>query len=496
MDDIYRIFGVDQLFQPRLNLIQKLNGLVELAQRLNIGNGDIWLQWQTSISGENDRLIQENFALVAPDPATGNPLDIRGTPYKIATAFLQEPTDNFDLQLIERYRILLVLLLTTLSSPPVEPLDFTEIATQIRLSLKSKSKRLTLLLALPLPDKDHASYLNILKNHITSIKIRASSGVEHNFLSATQKLIDQAIAVTNDTPISPKIVSPKPSIKPWNGLSKESFFPDDNTENGTIRQFPPQTDVDGEPDEPVWIYLPPDDEETSQEEQDAQSRRSRYWLRHAANRSINDEAIFTPIERRVLMSHLHAHLSDTKAPKVSAIALLIALSYATGLPFNELMEKEISDQGTFTSDGIYRRTLPPVIGYSSNDDEHALPVFDLIELKLPPIIRQWFIVNQHHLKTPKTLENVLKLDAETVLTGIKKTLDKLRDKGRYRIKLSRVPVGLPAELSARIQNPVITYLLAGRPEQEMPILLYYQQPSPQMLQSAYQQAIQHLFAHA
>jgi len=57
-------------------------------------------------------------------------------------------------------------------------------------------------------------------------------------------------------------------------------------------------------------------------------------------------------------------------------------------------------------------------------------------------------------------------------------------------------VGLPAELSARIQNPVITYLLAGRPEQEMPTLLYYQQPSPQMLQSAYQQAIQHLFTHA
>ena len=88
------------------------------------------------------------------------------------------------------------------------------------------------------------------------------------------------------------------------------------------------------------------------------------------------------------------------------------------------------------------------------------------------------------------------LDEETAREEIKYALKRLRKNGRYRIKLSRLPVGLPAELSARIQNSAITYLLAGRADQQMPTLLYYQQLSPTTLRNAYSEAIRHMFPHA
>ena len=490
---IYTLMGIDEELEARLNLIKRLGTLVKLAIDSRIGNDQLWQQWATALEDDEKSLLKDGWLTVQNDSKTNNPINIRASTARIPAALCQGIIGP-----LGQYLGLLVLLLNAIADN--KSAHLTHFADEVRLASETKKHRFDLLKTFPSIYDTENGYLTKLEIAITKQREKQLSILENNFISAVEKLLEIA---KNCQKAKPPIVAPPQSPSPggdnqWVEGSVIHFDPSDRKENGSIYQFPTEFDVYGEPEQPHWGYVPPppdgEEEEASDEQQNAEARRSRYWLRNAANRTINDETILSPIEKLVLTKYFHEHLGLHPTSANSSTALLIGLMYATGFSLEELLAIEVSDSGIITPNGIYRRQIPQTSeGYTPPDEAQIAYIFNTIELPLPNILRNWFFANHSKFTANRSLGEILSLSKEEALRSMKTALKALRNSGRFRIKLPRIEAGLRAELSARIQNPAITYLLACSKDQELPTLIYYQQLSPTALQSAYEEAIKYMF---
>lgn len=481
--ELYKSLNIDFTFQPRLNLIEGLLTLADLGKISDILEQKNWGNLYSSLQDEKNRLDKRDCRLIAPDPKTNNSINTWNEPNLLTAAVFTQFAPNAQNQ-FQGLQLLLLYLVTKKSTKAVE------FANEMLLSAKTDSPRFKILQQLPKLVEVKSSYIAQLEVALALQRHQSLSNIQRNFVLTLERLV---VAANNE------VYSSSPPQPPHlGGLLKNEGqlvvpLPGEvPPDTGRVFKLPGN---DGETDEPDvdlgWVYVPKkpteDTEENHEEDTEAEARRTRYWLRNAANRSINDEAIFSPLEKIILNQYLNKNLTYIDSPEKTAAALLIGLMYATGRSIEEIIAAKIGAEKTFSPDGAYRKALPATKKPTDSKENK------IVSLELPDVLKTWFMRQDPSSICNISIGNILHLSVDDAKEIIKSELDVLRENGRFRIKFSRIPAGLPAELSARTRNSAITYLLAYSDEQEVPTLLYYQRLTEPILIAAYQEVIKHMF---
>ncbi len=220
------------------------------------------------------------------------------------------------------------------------------------------------------------------------------------------------------------------------------------------------------------------------------AKQAKYWLARAGSLSRVSRTNLNPIEKQVFLEFIQTEIQNPDAKK-SLRAAIVGLVYATGKPVENVIFEPIGIDGLFTLDGEFRCHIPPLpIFYRSTDDDSKIqPVY----VSLPEVLRDWFKINRQQLSGNTSIAEAFSLKCKGSKKSIKKDLDSLRDRGRYKINLNRLEAALASEITQRFRDPVLIACLVGDFNQNSPVLTNYRAVSSAEVASAYRQVTAVLF---
>ncbi len=491
--DIFCSLGVDASYPAIRNLVDVLEAHAHTALETNFPPTKIWSTWLRTLQFAKESLKQLNWKYAAKTARSGNPLGGKFSPYYLTAALMQDPFSGSS----EQYRGLTLLLLAVIiQENNIKIKDLKVLANEIRLAGDSKPGRGEILCKLP-PYRGKAANLwgKLLSKKIDELSNqKVLENTQKKFISALKILsgytLNTELNHTGENLIRPShddyieiidfIDDPQPVLGTLFVANIEELVPSDEPPDKRV--------IFSEKSDPSYT------EPISDAGAEVDAKKSRYWLMRQQSRTPVDGVLLNIIEKRVFYDYLEDSICNGTTESNSAFVL--ALMYATGLSYEEIHNECIGQDEIFSIHGTYkRRVLRPIDAYKPLGEAKSLiaPLLDVVELPLPNIIRQWFKARFYDEAGQYLISDILGITLVELRSQLQRSLSVLRDKGKYRITQSRIKSGLAVELDVTTKNPLIRHIIAGRKNEDHPVLAYYQALTSEQIINAYIDVIKKMF---
>lgn len=460
--EIEQALGVDGEFPAALNLVEKLQSIIEPLY----GDSANATSWSDALRAVQDadpsRKKGLSWTRLAPTSRAGNPLGGRFKRYPIAAFFLQEPMAGLAGQVNIIHRLFLAALLQRQSAHGLHA-----IADDLRKLIARGGAQSSIY---RLPQTTEAGW-EVLASTLANLP-------ESDLLAARLRTLLKMVTMTKAG--QPALTRPTSALTEPQ-TTRTTFRP---AQGGVVPEHRIQVAEPGnseiaEPPRYVDFHVAEPDageegEPASETEVDANSRETRHWISRHQRITPNDVGRLTAIERRWLGTTL-CDLIQSEDSSLRMGAGLVALVYVTGMQFETLLDAEIGPAGVFDTCGVYRRTIrAPTNAYTPDKEmlDQFLPRETMLSLQLPVMLVPWLdtLIRQ---STGTVLES-LGVDVASANVNVDSVMHLLRAKGRYtRIRRERIPAALAIELNLRYRDVGLVHHLASSAEQVAPMINYY-----------------------
>ncbi|MCW8827587.1 MAG: hypothetical protein OQK94_00875 [Gammaproteobacteria bacterium] len=475
--DIESALGIDDKFPPQAacSVVTTIIGVIESGALKGAPNPERINQWLEALKAVHATALQKTeWTQAGPSGRDGgNPLYGRYEDYPIPSFLLQPP----DHALTAQAEGLLNIFIVALAQKPDE--EHGNEAKELRLAIRPASSRRAFVTKLP-AFSTYPEYHPLLTATLDHIESSDARGAEHALNLAMRRLVGlgRIPRVESDDAVQPGSVR----IKGWqNQHSEIGGGLEKSTLEGTVADLPiqdPDPDV-GEAGRNILIFeadpLSPDSIGTPEEDEiDARSEESSYWISRHQRIVPNDTGRLTKPERRHFSAYLRRCIrSEIHDEQVAGV--MLGLMYVTGQDLETVLKFNIGAGQHIDEAGNYHRPISsPANAYKPTSEVLSDLEVSISEigLPLPEPLRSWVIgklggysgnICHYFSETPEKIKG-----------HIKEALDKVRENGLFfRIIQDRIAPALAIELSLKWRNPVATHLIAGREKQAAPMLSYY-----------------------
>lgn len=249
-------------------------------------------------------------------------------------------------------------------------------------------------------------------------------------------------------------------------------------------------------------------DELSQEGFEASGLRTLYWLKQTESGVLWQRSRISPYEWPALQKLLASLPTLIPTRELAgAEALIAGLVAATALDPSELLSMQIGPNGDFTWAGTYHRKIPrPENAFDPPDAPEVVGRYegDLatdITFDLPDSVQSLLRMISHGRPAQSnTLGGALGFDIATAnrLGAISTQLSNacgelLRQHVNPRLRYSHLRLALRTAAYDVTRDPLLTYLIAGRPDLAPPVQMYYAAIPVERLIEVHRQVMRRLF---
>jgi len=207
---------------------------------------------------------------------------------------------------------------------------------------------------------------------------------------------------------------------------------------------------------------------------------SRYWLAQAQTGFVWDRRRINPMEFPRLQAFLGALPDLTDSGRFTpAEALVTALVASLGRDAEEILALQIGQNAELSLTGMLRRQVPsPDEAYEPPPEAHdSFRAGHAVEMsfELPDAVKQLLgrALGTPEPQGPITIGTLCHLDGSNV-TPLRETIgNALRERVSPRLEHRHLNTVLRHETFSATRDPLLTYLITGRPRQLPPVGLYY-----------------------
>lgn len=273
----------------------------------------------------------------------------------------------------------------------------------------------------------------------------------------------------------------------------------------------PESTIQGDIDQHVYFVEPDIDPggELCEEGLQASGIHSRSWLLQTQSSVLWQRGRINPYEWPHLQTWLSGLPEQVNAGSLTiAQATVIALVAATGFEVSSILALRIGVSAELTWDGTFRRRIPqPDNAFQQNPDERewfeGTPVAH-VDLELPsPVKALLAAAKPRSAPARNSLGRALGFDLSSkeirkpTLTQLRETMgEQLREHVSKRLDYRHLQTILRHETFELTQDLLLTYLIAGRPDQAPPISMYYTQVKVEDLMKIHRQVMAVIFGNS
>lgn len=458
--------GVDPLIPGYRDIADVLSTLLSNDVSLPLALSRRWKKWQKSVK----RLSAKGDSL----GSWANPTEGKTQAYPILSCLLTPSARPQEHQHHALKQLLLVGCILYEAGIPIWD-DIVKAAHEIRLAAKESDERSLVVLQLPAGPVG-MTYLFELSEAANRLVTAAAPG------SRGKRLMQAIQVLTADILRSSHLI--KKSTKHAPADSDESL-PELGQYEAVVSE---DLELEAEFDQLTVIEEPPTEPgaELSDEGLNAAAIQTGYWLAQTQSSVLWQRNRISPLEFPRLQRLLH-RLPDLaqQGDLTAGQALVVALVAATGLDVEELFKLTIGSQSDLSWDGLYRRQVPTLESAYRPPDE-LLDAFtseaaSVLVWQLPDTISRLLDLTQPkrpHGTTTLAAAMDLNLSTSDLLA---KSLKAFRETAGHllrrhvggRLQHRHLKTVLRHRTYALTQDPAITFLIAGRPNQASPVQLYY-----------------------
>ena len=486
LDSMLKVLGTDNFVPDYLDIAEILSELLTEEVSLTFSLNRMWNRWRKLNS----------ILLAKAKKRWAEPLKDKAEKYPILVCLLQPSAQPQQHQIWALKRLLLFSCMLHEANLPIQKSFLHQTANQIRLACAEASERSRLVLHLP-SGPFGLGYLVALSNKTSELLPKIHSGTPSRLMIQRIQTLVETVLMLKTVPVRRKVVK---SLEPIDPLSNFGSLIALNSADH------PEDDGD---DDQFQILVEPASkpgDELSDEGLNAAGVQSRSWLAQTQCGVLWQRSRISPYEWPRLQKLLHnlpklvkdGRLTNTQAVSVALIA-------ATGLDIKDILALEIGPHADLTWAGAFRRkfTAPehafrPTV--ETREWFDSAPVTE-IALQFPATVKSLLrAVTPNEASRTCSLGQVLgfqssNADEEKILLSRLRTVigDLLREHVNRRLEHRHLQTVLRNTSFDYTQDPVLAYLIAGRPEQAPPVQMYYARFSADQLREIHRQVVNSIF---
>lgn len=458
--------GVDPLIPGYQDIAAALSTLLSDDAALPLALSRRWKKWQKSVK----RLIAKGDSL----GAWANPTGGKAQAYPILACLLTPSALPQERQHRALKQLLLAGCILHEAGIPIWD-DLVKAAHEVRLAAKESDERSLVVLQLPVGPLG-MTYLFSLSETANRLATAAAPG------SRGKRLLQAIQVLTADILRSSHLIRKRSRHAP---ADPDESLPELGQYEAVVSE---DLELEAEFDQLTVIEEPPTEPgtELSDEGLNAAAIQTGYWLAQTQSGVLWQRNRISPLEFPRLQRLLH-RLPDLaqQGDLTTGQALVVALIAATGLDVEELFKLTLGAQSDLSWDGRYRRAVPTLESAYQPPDERpdafTSVAASMLVWQLPDTIsRLLYLIKPDPPPVTTTLAAALDLNLSTS-DALARTLKAFRETAGHllrrhvggRLQHLHLKTVLRHRTYELTQDPAITFLIAGRPNQAPPVQLYY-----------------------